>query len=206
MSWWDRRVLPFLVEKACRTGSIRAERERRVPQASGRVLELGVGTGLNLAFYDPARVTDVVGLDPSPEILARARARAADCPVPLQLVEASATRLPFDAGSFDSIVVTYTLCSVDDPARALVEVRRTLAPGGRLLFVEHGLSPRLSTRLVQRGLTPAWRRLSGNCHLDRDVPRLLRDARFHLVELEEREGDGPSWTGHTFEGVATVGA
>lgn len=204
MTWWDRRVLPFLVEKACRTGSIREERERRVPMASGRVLEVGVGTGLNLAFYDPARATALVAIDPSPDILAKARLRAGDCRVPLELREASATRLPFDAGEFDSIVMTYTLCSVDEPPRALAELRRVLAPGGRLLFVEHGRSPARMTRLWQRGLTPVWRRFSGNCHLDRDVPRSLREAGFRLDELEERDGDGPSWAGHTFEGVATV--
>ncbi|MCC6645828.1 MAG: methyltransferase domain-containing protein [Polyangiaceae bacterium] len=204
MSWWDRRVLPFLVEKACRTGSIRRERERRVPQASGRVLEIGVGTGLNLAFYDPSRVTELVAIDPAPALLERARARAGECRAPLQLLPASATALPFDAGSFESVVMTYTLCSVDDPGRALAEMRRVLGPGGRLLFVEHGRSPRTVTRAVQRALTPGWRRISGNCHLDRDVPRSLREAGFRLDELDEHAGDGPSWAGHTFEGVAVV--
>jgi ubiquinone/menaquinone biosynthesis C-methylase UbiE len=205
MSLWDRRVLPFLIEKACRSGSILEERKRLVPRASGRVLEIGVGTGLNLPFYDGVNVTQVVAIDPSPELLARARERVDACPAPVELLVASACALPLDAASFDAAVMTYTLCSVDEPLRALGEIRRVLRPGGRLIFVEHGLAQRASTRLVQRGLTPVWRRFSGNCHLDRDVKAELREAAFRVVELEEREGEGPSWTGHTYEGVAVPG-
>lgn len=205
MSLWERRVLPFLIEKACRAGSILDERARRVPRASGRTLEVGVGTGLNLPFYDPARVTELVAVDPAPAILAKARDRALECPVSVSLRQASATALPFDAGSFDSIVMTYTLCSVDDPARALAELRRVLAAGGKLVFVEHGLAKSPWTQAWQRGLTPLWRHASGNCHLDRDVPRQLRDAGFVLDEIVEKAGDGPAWTGYVYEGIASVG-
>lgn len=203
MQLWDTHVLPFLVEKACRSTSILAERERRVPLASGRTLEVGVGTGLNLAFYDPSRVTEVVGIDPAPAILTRAEARVASCRVPVELVRASAEELPFDAGSFDSVVMTYSLCSVGDPVRALREIRRVLGPDGKLFFVEHGLARARSTRLLQRSLTPVWKRFSGNCHLDRDVPAELRAAGLHALELQESAGDGPSWSGYTYEGIAT---
>ena len=151
---WDRRVLPWLVEKACRSTAIRAARERWVPQAAGEVLEVGVGSGLNLAFYDPARVHAVVGIDPSPELLARAGSRAEGAPVPVTLVLAAAEQLPFAAARFDSAIVTYTLCSVVDPVRALAEVRRVLRPGAPLYFVEHGRSDRARTRAWQARLTP----------------------------------------------------
>lgn len=203
MNLWERRALPFLIEKACRSSSILDERKRLVPRASGRVIEIGVGTGLNLPFYSETLVFSLTAVDPSPALLARARARLSLCPRPVELVEASACSLPWPDGSFDSAVMTYTLCSVDDPLRALAEIRRVLRPAGELFFVEHGLSPRPSTRLWQRLLTPLWRRCSGNCHLDRDVPASLREARFSARELRESEGDGPSWTGYTFEGVAS---
>lgn len=202
MSWWDRRVLPVLIEKACRSRQILEERERLIPQASGRVLEIGVGTGLNLPFYSP-RVTGVVGVDPSAAILDRARDRASVCPAPVTLLEAPAESLPCPDGSFDSVVVTYTLCSVSDPVQALREARRVLRPDGRLLFIEHGLAQRTATRAWQRLATPAWRRLAGNCHLDRDVPDLLYRAGFDTTELRETPAEGLSWTGYTYEGVAT---
>jgi ubiquinone/menaquinone biosynthesis C-methylase UbiE len=123
----------------------------------------------------------------------------------VELVEASACAMPLDGGSFDSVVMTYTLCSVDEPLRALGEIRRVLRPGGKLIFVEHGLARRPSTRRWQRALTPVWKRCSGNCHLDRDVAAELQEAGFSTLELHEREGEGPSWTGYTYEGIATPG-
>ncbi len=200
---WDRRVLPWLVEKACRSTTILAERKRWVPQAAGEVLELGVGSGLNLAFYDPAQARAVVGIDPSPELLAQARSRAEAAAVPVELVEAAAERLPFDADRFDSALVSYTLCSVADPAAALAEVRRVLRPGAPLYFVEHGRSDRPRVRAWQARVTPVWRRIGGNCHLDRDIAQLLRDAGFALTTLEEGHVEGGGrLTSYTYQGVA----
>ncbi|HSO39108.1 MAG TPA: class I SAM-dependent methyltransferase [Labilithrix sp.] len=173
-----------------------------MPRASGRTLEIGVGTGLNLGLYDRERVTQLLAIDPSPSILAKARERIAECHVPVELQEASAEALPFDAGSFESVVMTYSLCSVDEPLRALREIRRVLRSDGRLLFVEHGLARARSTRAWQRGLTPLWKRVSGNCHLDRDVPAELREAGLRVEELDESTGDGWSVSGYTYEGIA----
>ena len=200
---WDARVLPWLVEKACRSTTILAERRRWVPQAKGDVLELGVGSGLNLAFYDAARVHEVVGIDPSAPLLARAQARVAGAPVPVELVEAACEALPFTAARFDTVLTTYVLCSVTDAARALAEVRRVLRPGGRLLFVEHGRSDRPRTAAWQRRLTPAWRVVGGNCHLDRDIAGLLRAAGFELLSLEAGHApDGGRLTSYTYQGIA----
>jgi ubiquinone/menaquinone biosynthesis C-methylase UbiE len=199
---WADRAIPWLIEKACRSTQIREERARIVPQAVGRTLEIGVGTGLNLAFYTD-EVTEVVGVDPSAAILERARGRVAACRAPVTLVEAPAESLPWAGESFDSVVVTYSLCSVGDPARVLGEIGRVLRPGGRLLFVEHGLARAPLTRAWQRAATPLWRRLAGDCHLDRDIPALLRGANLRTIEMSERPGEGPSLTGYTYEGVAT---
>ena len=203
---WNRRVLPWMVEKACRSRTILAERERWVPAASGQVLEIGVGSGLNLGFYDPARAHGVVGIDPSAELLVQARARADAAAVPVALVEAPAERLPFDAARFDSALVSYTLCSVVDPAAALAEVRRVLRPGAPLYFIEHGRSDRPRIQAWQRRVTPVWRRLGGNCHLDRDIAQLLRDAGFTLDPLEVGHVEGGGrLTSYTYQGVARNG-
>lgn len=202
MSLWADRVLPHLIEKACRSSAILEERTRWIPRAHGDVLELGVGSGLNLALYDQRRVAKLTGIDPSRALLARARSRVAESPVPVELVEAAAERLPFADRSFDSVVVTYTLCSVDDPLRALAEVRRVLRPGGELFFIEHGLAPDARTRRWQRWLTPMWRRVGGGCRLDRDVAAVLRDAGFHSDDLSASYADGASFLSYTYEGTA----
>lgn len=202
MSFWANHALPFLVEKGCRSRVILDERRRWIPRAHGQVLELGVGSGLNLAFYDAARVAKVTGIDPSAPLLARAGTRAAGAPVPVELVEAPAEALPFDAGSFDSAVVTYSLCSMADPARALVELRRVLRPGGALMFVDHGLAPDAGTRGWQRRLTPLWRRFTGGCHLDRDIAAILRGAGYQIDELDTGYTGGVRWLSYTYQGTA----
>ncbi len=200
---WDARVLPWLVEKSCRSHAILDERRRWVPRAYGEVLELGVGSGLNLAFYDPTVARAVVAIDPSPELLARAAPRAAAAPVPVALHQAAAEALPFDAGRFDSALVTYTLCSVGDVPRALAEVQRVLRPGAPLIFVEHGRSDRASTAAWQRRITPLWRTLGGNCHLDRDIAALLTTSGFTLREAEAGHVPGGGrLTSFTYQGLA----
>jgi len=202
VSLWADHVLPHLVEKACRSTVILDERKRWVPRAHGEVLELGVGSGLNLAFYDAARVARVTGIDPSRPLLARAAARASTAPVPVELLRGHAEHLPFADRSFDSAVITYSLCSVDDPARALAELRRVLRPGGELVFVEHGLARDAATRRWQRWLTPVWQRVAGGCHLDRDIAAILREAGFRSDDLRADYTDGARWLSYTVEGTA----
>lgn len=204
-SAWERWALPTLIEKACRSSVILEERRRLVPRAHGRVLELGVGSGLNLPFYDEARVTAFVGVDPSPGLLEKARARLRASPLRGlgELVLAPGERLPFEDESFDSAVMTYTLCSVADPLRVLGEIRRVLRPGAPLFFVEHGLASEPRTARLQRLLTPAWRTLSGNCHLDRDIAAALASADFELPELAARFTEGTvKAVSFTYEGKA----
>lgn len=202
MSVWSRYVLPRLIESACKSPDILEERRRWIPRAHGRVLEIGVGSGLNLAFYDPARVEKVVGVDPSIELARRAEARVRHAKVPIELVTAGAERLPFEAGAFDSAVMTYTLCSVDDARLALAEARRVLVPGGELFFVEHGRAPDADARRWQARLGPVWRRAGGGCRLESAPLDDLASAGFELDEVAAGYSDGARWLSYTYEGIA----
>jgi ubiquinone/menaquinone biosynthesis C-methylase UbiE len=155
-----------------------------VPEANGEVLELGVGTALNFDLYDPARVTRLVGVEPDPHMLGRARPRAAALPFPVELHETGAEELPFADDRFDTVVVTWALCTIGDPGAALAEARRVLKPGGRLLFVEHVRSAQPSLAFVQGALSPLWARLMGGCHLDRPALDLVRESGLVLRGVE----------------------
>jgi len=192
-------VYPRLVERVCSTRSIMAERVRWLARARGEVLEVGVGSGLNLPLLDPQQVASFVGVDPSGPLLARAAARATR--VPTALVAGTAEALPFDAARFDTVILTYTLCSVEDPARALAEIRRVLRPDGALVFVEHGASTDPRWLRWQRRLTPVWSVVSGNCHLDRDVPRLVEAAGLTIAEMDDRDSDA-SVLSYAYSGIA----
>jgi ubiquinone/menaquinone biosynthesis C-methylase UbiE len=159
-------------------------REVMVPRAAGEVMELGAGTGMNFALYDPARVRSVVAVEPDPYMLRRAVPRAEAAPVPVTLVDADGAALPFEDASFDDVVCTWVLCTIPDAAAAVAEVRRVLRPGGRLLFVEHVISPRAPMRTLQHAIDPVWTRCAGGCHLDRDTIGLLQVAGFSRVEVE----------------------
>lgn len=178
------------------------ERSKLVPQAVGRVLEIGIGSGLNLPFYDPARVERVTGLDPSAGMLTMADRAAARAGVAVDLVEARAEAIPCDTGVFDTVVCTFSLCTIPGDREALVEMARVLAPGGRLLFCEHGLAPDRSVRRWQERLTPIWSRVGGGCRLDRDIPALLTSGGFRILELESAYAPGWRPAAFHYRGVA----
>jgi len=183
-SFYDRYVLPHFINCACGSKPIRYQRRKVVPRASGRVLELGVGGGLNLAFYDAAKVVSVTGVDPSESL----RRKALEAPRPeglqVEVRDGEAEALPFEDGAFDTVVCTFTLCSVRSPAAALAEARRALKPGGILLFSEHGLSPDADVQRWQRRLEPIWKPLAGGCHLTLPVAASIKAAGFTLAEVE----------------------
>ena len=200
---WDRHALPRLVELACRSHAILDERRRCIPLAAGDVLEIGVGSGLNLSLYDAAQVRSLEGIDVSEPLLARARLRAAGLGFPVELVSAPAEALPYDAARFDSVVMTYTFCSVGDPSAVLREIRRVTKPGGTLHFIEHGLAPDPSVQIWQRRITPTWRRVGGNCHLDRDVKTALEKAGYEITRLRSAYAEeGLRLLSYTHEGEA----
>ena len=178
----------------CGTGYSTIIASGAIETAQGLVLEVGVGSGLNLPLYGTA-VTRVVAVDPSPELLRLASRRAVDAVVPVSLIRASAEHLPFAGAIFDTIVMTWTLCSIPNPIAALTEMRRVLWPGGQLLFVEHGLSREIRTARWQHRLTPYWKRISGGCHLDRKTDDLIRAAGFQIDAIEMAYMQGPKpWT------------
>lgn len=183
-SFYDRFILPKLLTCACSSSPMMRQRAKIVPRASGRVLELGIGMGLNLSFYDPATVSAVVGVDPAAELRAAASAAPRDPRLAVTIEDGTAEALPFADASFDSVVCTFTLCSVHTPAAALAEARRVLKPSGRLLFCEHGLAPDAGVARWQRRIEPIWKRIAGGCHLTRPVAGAIAAAGFKLDRVE----------------------
>jgi len=183
-SWYERNVLPVMVDLACGVKPVRRQRAKVVPRASGRVLEVGIGSGLNLPFYDRSRVSAIVGLDPSGAMRRRAEQRIAETGLQVEFVGLSAEKIPQPDASFDSVLITYTLCSIPDPLAALAEIRRVLKAEGRLIFCEHGRAPDAPVRRWQDRLTPLWRRIGGGCHLNRDIPGLLAAGGFDCDDLQ----------------------
>jgi ubiquinone/menaquinone biosynthesis C-methylase UbiE len=160
------------------------QREKVVPRARGRVLEVGIGSGLNLAFYDPDKVTRVWGLEPAPEMTRMAR-RAADLlPLEVEFIGLPGDEIPLEANSVDTVVMTYTLCTIPDTAPVLHQIGRVLRPGGELLFCEHGAAPDASVRRWQEHLNPVWKRLGGGCNLNRPIPSLIEEGGFRIKDLE----------------------
>jgi SAM-dependent methyltransferase len=204
-TWYERNVLPKLLCCACGAPAIREQREKLVPRAKGRVLELGIGGGLNLAFYDPKAATGVTGVDPHPELRAIAQAAPRPEGLAVDVQPGEAESLPFVDASFDTVLCTFTLCSVRSPADVLSEARRVLKPGGQFLFCEHGLSPDASVSRWQRGLEPLWKRLAGGCHLTRPVIPAIEAAGFRLDEARRFYVEKtPKPLGWCEQGVASV--
>ena len=183
MSWYNEKILPHLIDHVSSIEPLMKQREWVVPLASGRVLEVGFGTGLNMAYYDRARVEKVFALDPFMHLPERTAERIARSGLDVELVQAGAESIPFEDKTFDTVLMTYTLCSIPQPEAALSEIRRVLKTGGRLVFCEHGLAPEPNVRRWQHALNPCWKSISGGCHLDREVPALLKRASFGLEGL-----------------------
>ena len=183
-SFYTRAIAPRLVSAICGVGPITKQRRRVVPQATGRVLEIGIGSGRNLPFYDRKKVSAVVGVEPDLTMLNLGQTRFEAAPVPLEIVQGSAEALPMEDRTIDTALIAYTLCSLPDPDTALAEIRRVLKPGGRILFCEHGRAESERTAKWQDRINPTWRRLAGGCNLNRDVTALLTSAGFRVGELD----------------------
>jgi ubiquinone/menaquinone biosynthesis C-methylase UbiE len=183
LGFYERRILPRLIHFGMRRKQLAPLREQLVAGARGRVLEIGIGSGLNLPFY-PRDLDVLLGLDPSRALLQMARRNSSWVHFPVELSEGCAEAIPLEDRAVDHVVMSWTLCSVADPMRALAEVRRVLRPGGALLFVEHGRAPEAAPRRWQDRLTPTWRRVVGGCHLNRPIARLIAQSGLRLLDLE----------------------
>jgi ubiquinone/menaquinone biosynthesis C-methylase UbiE len=201
MGIYSRYLLPRLTHLTMRQAHLRAYRERVVAGATGRVLEIGFGSGLNLPYYGQA-VEEVVGVDSSPGMLALAHQALTASRHRVTLLHRSADDLPLDDCSIDTIVVTWSLCSILDVGWALREARRVLRPGGQMRFVEHGLSPDPQVATWQDRLTPLWRRCAGGCHLNRKIDALIRSGGFEVARLSTAYAPGPRAMTYMYEGLA----
>jgi ubiquinone/menaquinone biosynthesis C-methylase UbiE len=184
MTFYERRILPWLLDMAMSAKPITWQRRKVVPLAEGRVLEIVLGAGQNLQFYDPVRVSHVWGLEPSAEMRERATHRAKDVRFSLEFLDLKAEEIPLDDASADTVLVTYTLCTIPEVGRALKGMRRVLKPGGRLIFCEHGEAPDESVRVWQRRITPVWKAIGGGCHVGRPIPALIREGGFTIEKME----------------------
>ncbi|XUU60090.1 class I SAM-dependent methyltransferase [Erythrobacter sp. HA6-11] len=182
-SWYDAHVMPRMVTFACSQGQIMKRRSFVVPKAHGKVLELGCGGGLNQQFYDTDAVAAFSGIDPHDGLLDAARAASEERGWHTDIKQGVGEEIPFASSTFDTVVCTYTLCSVSDPAKVLSEVRRVLKPGGQMLFLEHGRAPDASVAKWQMRVEPVWKRLAGGCHLTRPVGATLRGAGFDVEPM-----------------------
>ena len=202
MGIYAKYILPRVIDLAMRNKDTARLRAEWVSQACGEVLEIGIGSGLNLPFYS-SQVQHVYGVDPSVELQRMAHKRAVAQPIKVDFLSQSAEEpVPLSNASIDTVVVTWTLCSIPNPSRALQQAKRLLNPSGRLIFVEHGCSNDPGIATWQERLTPLWKRIGGGCHLDRKIDDLVIGAGFHIIELKTCYLPGPHPMTYTYQGLA----
>ena len=206
MGLYDRYVVPRLVTCACGTKPVIKQRQKVVPKAMGTVLEFGIGAGHNLPHYDSSRIDRVIGVDPCATSWELASERAANLDFDVEFIQGSALDIPIEDASVDSVLITFTLCTVPDPMAALREAKRTLKPGGKAYFCEHGLAPDERVAKWQNRVNPIWKKVFGGCHINRDTAGLLTAAGFKLDELEQMYLPGtPTIAGFNTWGEASFG-
>jgi ubiquinone/menaquinone biosynthesis C-methylase UbiE len=204
MGFYNDKIVPRLVTCACGMKPILKQREKVVPKARGAVLEIGLGAGHNLPFYKTQQVDSIVGIDPCSTSWGLAQPRAAALGVPLEFIEGSAESIPLSDASFDTVLMTYSLCTIPDPAKALSEAKRVLKPGGNLIFCEHGEAPDVAVAKWQRRINPLWRPLFGGCNLNRPIMTLIQSAGFSIAEADQMYLPGtPRIAGFNVWGTAT---
>lgn len=203
MSFYEERILPHIIDRACSMGQVMKLRSQLVPLAKGRVLEVGMGSGINLEFYNPETVEMVYGLEPSEGMRRKALPNLKRSPIHVEWLSLPGEQIPLDDNSVDTILLTFTLCTIPDWNAALLQMKRVLKPGGELLFLEHGEAPHENTRKWQHRITPGWKKLSGGCHLNRHIADLIRHAGFELKELENLYiPNAPKIAGYIYKGIA----
>ena len=204
MGFYETRILPHILDKACSIRSVTELRRQLVPQCHGTVLEVGIGSGLNLPFYDPGRVDKLYGLEPSEAMRRKARRPIARAPLPVDWLGLPGEAIPLEDESVDTLLLTFTLCTIPDWRKALEQMHRVLRPDGQLLFLEHGRCPSPGVRSWQDRLTPVWKKLAGGCHLNRPIDELLAGSGFHIDKLDNFYlPKAPRLAGYLYMGRAT---
>ena len=185
MSWYEERILPHMINFACSASPNQKQRQKIVPEAEGEVLEVGFGSGLNVPFYDSSKVSKIWALEPSEGMRRKSQPAVDDAEMDIEFIDLPGEEIPLDDNSVDTVLITYTLCTIPDTARALAGMRRVLKPGGRLLYCEHGKAPDEAVRRWQDRLNPAWSAIAGGCQMNRDIPALIHEGGFN-IEVDER--------------------
>jgi ubiquinone/menaquinone biosynthesis C-methylase UbiE len=203
MGLYSRYFLPVAIEWACRSENLREQREKVIPLATGNVLEIGIGSGLNLLYYDGSKVERITAIDPLDKLWARKRINLSELDFEVDYIKGSADQIPAENGTFNTVVTTYTLCSINHLDVALREIHRVLKPGGKLIFSEHGKAPEKGFVRWQNLVNPAWKRVSGGCNLNRDIPAILKRNGFKVDNLNSDYLSGWKLTSYNYWGSAS---
>ena len=202
MGLYDKHILPRLIDYACKQTPHMHQREKVIPLATGNVLEIGIGSGLNLSMYNGEYVNHLTAIDPSKKVWDRNVFDTKKLNFEFEFIEAFAEHIPEDNNSFDTVVVTYTLCTIPDINKAFEEIRRVLKPSGKLIFCEHGKAPDKAIQKWQSIVNPFWKRLGGGCHLNRDIPLIIKDNGLKIVEIEAMYIPGWKPASFNYRGIA----
>ncbi len=204
MSWYEDKILPRLINIACSNKPTRKQREKIVPRAAGDILEIGFGSGLNLPYYDRDKVRRIWGLEPSEGMRRIAAAPIKDSGLEIELIDLPGEEIPLDDNCVDTVLITYTLCTIPEVARALDGMRRVLKPDGQLLFCEHGKAPDAKVAKWQERLNPAWKKFAGGCNMNRDIPAILAAAGFDIQDDNRMYIPGLKSLSYNYWGAATI--
>ena len=203
LSFYDKYILPKFLNCACGSKPINYQREKIVPLAEGTVLDVGIGSGLNIPYYNKSKIKYLYGLDPSIELLNLAKPLAKKNELEIEFLECGAEAIPLPNDSIDTVVITYTLCTIPDTQLSNQEIMRVLKPNGKLLFCEHGLAPDINIAKWQKRINPIWNKIAGGCNLNRDIPKLIRSSGFKILNMEEMYlPSTPKFAGYNYWGVA----
>ena len=203
MGLYNKYILPKIINCACGSKPINYQRDKIVPYAQGVVLDIGIGSGLNIPFYNKSNINHLYGLDPSSELIEIAKMVAKINELEIEFLECGAESIPLADNSIDTIVITYTMCTIPDISLSNAEMFRVLKPNGKLLFCEHGIAPDESVAKWQKIINPVWNKIAGGCNLNRDIPRLIKSSGLKISEIEEMYlPSTPKFAGYNYWGVA----
>ena len=204
MGFYNKYILPKIINAGCGTKPIRKQREKVLPLCKGIVLEIGCGSGLNFSFYEENNIDKLYALEPDKEMLRQAESVVKEVNFSITFLETGAEKIPLEDDSIDTALLTYTLCTIPDPLAALLEIRRVLKKGGKLVFCEHGMAPENNVKKMQNFINSFWPIFVGGCNLNRDIPSLIKDAGFLVDNLETMYlPKTPKWFGYNYWGSAS---